>query len=297
MASLGLSSAQTSDFTGYSFPFTCVKKASKAEIYFGDSSSDFSAPSPDYQYICIGVLTTTASSTVSMTIRSSTPNTGAPPQLVGSIVLLVAADPDALRNSPEGEKLLDSCLLTLSRVVGMPASYISVWFEESRRLREASRQLSRSVLELGYSIAVPEDGDAGVSDIAAAEAELDSINVSTFESMLQENIDSSVGTGLLSVSVLTITADVVDTPGAPASASDDIQGAYTIVFISLGVGCCPVLALVCWSLLLRRRALNLPSVEADAPRHPTPRWRLPPERVKIPEAPKCLVFNLDADPN
>ncbi|CAK0853189.1 unnamed protein product [Prorocentrum cordatum] len=48
--------------------FTCVYVGSKSNIYFGDSTSETAVASQNYQYICIGVLTSSVSSS---TTRSS----------------------------------------------------------------------------------------------------------------------------------------------------------------------------------------------------------------------------------
>ncbi|CAK0853190.1 unnamed protein product, partial [Prorocentrum cordatum] len=62
MALLNLSAATTKDYTGELMSFTCVYVGSKSNIYFGDSTSATAVASQNYQYICIGVLTSTASS-------------------------------------------------------------------------------------------------------------------------------------------------------------------------------------------------------------------------------------------
>ncbi|CAK0853193.1 unnamed protein product [Prorocentrum cordatum] len=68
MVLLNLSSATTEDYTGEFMSFTCVYVGSKSTIRFGDSTSETAVANPNYQYICIGVLTSTASSS---TTRSS----------------------------------------------------------------------------------------------------------------------------------------------------------------------------------------------------------------------------------
>jgi len=72
MASVNLTSAGTSDFTGAGFPFTCVYKTSTTQVFFADSSSDTAEPDTDYRYICIGVLTTTGTSTTSISTSATT---------------------------------------------------------------------------------------------------------------------------------------------------------------------------------------------------------------------------------
>ena len=74
-ASVNLSSAQPVDYTGFPASFTCVHVASSSQVYFGDSSSDTPSASPNYEYICIGFLTKTASSTASATSTSGTTST------------------------------------------------------------------------------------------------------------------------------------------------------------------------------------------------------------------------------
>jgi len=63
MASVDLGSTgstETYDFAGTGFLFTCVYKTSSAEVFFSDSGSDATESSPNYQYICIGVLRATS---------------------------------------------------------------------------------------------------------------------------------------------------------------------------------------------------------------------------------------------
>ncbi|CAK0853187.1 unnamed protein product [Prorocentrum cordatum] len=284
MALLDLSSAATENYTGEIMPFTCVYVEDASAVHFGDSTSETAVASLNYQYICVGVMTSTASSTVSeistsatssltsltattesyndytllpiWTVSSTvttTTNTAAPSQLSGSIELIVVGT-DEIRNSTEAEVVLDSCGRTLAQLVGVPASYVSVAFAESRRLRAAPRQLSQSVVELTYIIRVPADSDAAV-----VKSTLESISVDDFEAILQDHIDSSVGEGELSVSVLLITGpgSLVDTAAdAPAAGPHEAQGSSVMVVVFLTVGCyvgcaLPALALVCWRFYLR----------------------------------------------
>ncbi|CAK0844022.1 unnamed protein product [Prorocentrum cordatum] len=270
MVLLDLSSATTKDYTGEVMPFTCVYVEDASAVHFGDSTSETAAAFQNYQYICIGVMTSTSGSTVSEISTSSTvtttTNTAAPSQLSGSIELIVVGT-DEIRNSTEAEAVLDSCGRTLAQLVGVPASYVSVAFAESRRLRAAPRQLSQSVVELAYIIRVP----AG-SDAAVVKSTLESISVDDFEAILQDSIDSTVGEGELSVSVLLITGpgSLVDTAAdAPAAGPHEAQGSSVMVVIFLTVGCCvgcalPALALVCWRFRLREG------------RAQAARWALPP---------------------
>ncbi|CAK0853192.1 unnamed protein product, partial [Prorocentrum cordatum] len=318
------------DYTGELMSFTCVYVGSKSIIRFGDSTSEKAVASLNYQYVCIVVLTSTASSTVSEISTSATSSltsltattesyndytllpawtvsstvttttkTAAPSQLSGSIELIVVGT-DEIRNSTEAEAVLDSCGRTLAQLVGVPASYVSVAFAESRRLRAAPRQLSQSVVELAYIIRVP----AG-SDAAVVKSTLESISVDDFEAILQDSIDSTVGEGELSVSVLLITGpgSLVDTAAdAPAAGPHEAQGSSVMVVIFLTVGCCvgcalPALALVCWRFRLREgraRAAQGPTgprgaptspPAAPSPSDPVPKRLVPPARVEMPAGP------------
>lgn len=123
--------------------------------------------------------------------------------MVGSFLLLFA-DPDAVRSSPEeAEKILSSVGLTISQVVGMPASDVSVWLAEgSRKLEPAARQLSASAFEVEYSIECRRE----MHDVKAS---LDSVSVDSLTSLLQEIIASSVGEEAYTVQVRAFSAKVL----------------------------------------------------------------------------------------
>ncbi|CAK0797932.1 unnamed protein product [Prorocentrum cordatum] len=70
-AAFGFSSSQTTDFSGYGFTFTCVYKSSSAEVYFGDSSPGDTQATASYRYMCIGLVTTTASSSTTITTTAT----------------------------------------------------------------------------------------------------------------------------------------------------------------------------------------------------------------------------------
>ncbi|CAK0866722.1 unnamed protein product, partial [Prorocentrum cordatum] len=72
MASVGLSPAQTQSFEGFGFAFTCVHSSSSNAVYFADSSSADAQPNSGYQYICIGILTTSDSSTTTISTSATT---------------------------------------------------------------------------------------------------------------------------------------------------------------------------------------------------------------------------------
>jgi hypothetical protein len=111
---------------------------------------------------------------------------------------------------------------------------------------------------LEYSVHVPAGSGTEGPDIAAAEASLNSVSVSSFTSLLQENIDSCVREGVLSVSVLSITAAVVNAPAATPAGSDDTQNHSVIVFIivGLGLGCCLAFGFLILAMVWHRRQLH-----------------------------------------
>jgi len=156
--------------------------------------------------------------------------------------------------------MLNSVGLTISQVVGIPASYVSAWFAESRRLRAATRQLTGGILEVEYSIYVPVDSFADSPDIDVAEATLNSVNFSSFTSLLQDNIDSNFGEAVYSVSVLAIEAVVVEDLHAIPAEPDDTQASASsvLIIIAIGIGCCIGSLLMILTLFSRRRrALRL----------------------------------------
>jgi hypothetical protein len=180
--------------------------------------------------------------------------------------VLQFADPDAVWSSQESDKILNSVALTISEVVGMPTSYVTARFAESRRLKAATRQLSTGVLAVEYSIHVPADSAATVPDAGAVEASLDSVDVIIFTSLLQRFIDSSVGEDVYSIQVLAITSRVDGAPDAVPEGFDDTEGLPSF-FIIVGVGCCvgfefPIMAL-CWRARIRRTKLQAPREESD----------------------------------
>jgi len=184
--------------------------------------------------------------------------------------------------------VLNSIGLTISEVVDVPSSYVSVWFVESRRLEAVKRKLSARAFVLEYSIDVLADSDSDASDVNNVEASLDSVDVSSFTSLLQTNIDSSFGAGVYSVEVLVITA-VVDVSGSTPVGSDEagISPTAVIIFIFTGVGFCvgcqfPVMAL-CWRRR-RRQDLRALSEESDQAQSGRAKRGGAVNRVQLPEA-------------
>ncbi|CAK0862469.1 unnamed protein product [Prorocentrum cordatum] len=206
-------------------------------------------------------------------IQSSTPSLEAA-QVSGSIEFWFS-DPDAVRSGAEAEKLLVSVGVTISQVVGMPASYVSVWFAEgSRRLGAATRRLAGGILEVRYSIYVPSDIDAESLGIDDAEASLNSVSVSSFTSLLQKNIDSNFGEAVYSVSVLALDAVVVDDVHTVPAEPDERQGSASsvLIIIVIGVGCCLGSVFISVMLFSRRRrrwALRLERDRAQRQCHPS----------------------------
>jgi hypothetical protein len=186
------------------------------------------------------------------------------------------SDPGAFQNDTEAEKMFISVGRTISQVVGMPASYVSVGFADSRRLTAATRQLTGGILEVEYSIYVPADSVAEYPGIDVAEASLNSVNVSAFTSLLQENIDSVFGDAVHSVSVLAIEAVVVDESStttaedhaidhAIPAESDGAQSSASglLIIIVVGTGCCLGSLFVILALFLRRRRRRALRMEGD----------------------------------
>lgn len=142
----------------------------------------------------------------------------------------------------------------------MPAIYVSTWFADSRRLGAAARGLSSGTLVVEFSIDVPADAAAGVPDVEAAQAALDGVDIGSFTSQLQANIDAEVGKDVYTVSVLSITATVVGDPSAtPAPAAPDEAVPLLLVGVVAALLCClgcgfPVAALI---VLRHRRRLQV----------------------------------------
>lgn len=173
--------------------------------------------------------------------------------------MLLFADPDVARGSPDADKILIAVGLTISEVAGVDASHVTVWFAEARRLATAAaRRLPAGALEVEYGIDVPAESAAAVPDVGAIEASLGNVDVSYFTSLLQQNVDSNVGEDLYSVQVLAITSYAIGAPDAPLEVSDDTESSSstTVIYIIVGVAFfvgleIPILAL-CWRM--RRRA-------------------------------------------
>ncbi|CAK0808481.1 unnamed protein product [Prorocentrum cordatum] len=207
-------------------------------------------------------------------------------RVVGSIVLLFEG-PDAAGDSPEGEQVLSSIGATISQVVDVPASDVSVWSADSRRLharlRATTRRLSRSILEVEFSI----DVLAGAS--AAVQASLDGVDMNSFTSMLQRNLDSNVGEDVYSVQVLAITSVVVDASGATPIGADHGQESSSIfIFVVFGLGCCIGCEFPALALFLRRRRLQRGALATEQGRR---NGRAAPggglaERGRLPEVPR-----------
>jgi hypothetical protein len=217
--------------------------------------------SPDYRYICIGVPTTTGSSTASSSTSEGSY------QVIGYIKLLLAG-PDAVQRSPQAEEVLEPIGLTISQVVGVPARYVSVWFAESRRLKAATRQLSGSDVEVGFSIDVPADSAADVPDAGAVEASVDSVDVNALTSLLQENIDSHVGEGLYSVQVTVLGVKSDDAGSFVPDGSDDAGSSPSspIVFFLAAVFFCIAFQFPFVALFWRLRRLRLQHEESNPAR-------------------------------
>ncbi|CAK0859525.1 unnamed protein product [Prorocentrum cordatum] len=111
------------------------------------------------------------------TIQNNLSNSEVPLQLSGSILASFSA-PGAFGNDPlAAEKVLNSFRLTISQVVSIPASYISVWYLKSRRVRAATRQLIGDTFEVEFNISVPSDSAADVPDVVDAEASLTYVSI------------------------------------------------------------------------------------------------------------------------
>ena len=70
-ASVGFSSVQAVPLSGLPIALICMHRPSGTEVIGAESCSEDAAASPDYQCICIGVLTTTATSTIGSTTMGS----------------------------------------------------------------------------------------------------------------------------------------------------------------------------------------------------------------------------------
>jgi hypothetical protein len=194
---------------------------------------------------------------------SNTLDIQASSQLNGSIVFYLS-DLDAVQNNPKAEEnILNAIGLTMSFVVGLPARYVFVRFVGSRRLRGATRQLNTGTLEVEYNIVVPVDSVAEFPDVFAMEEYLNSMDVSLFTSLLQENVDSNFGEGVLTVFVLIIEAVVVGVANDPLTGSGSQQAQIPLAFIVITLGSCLGVAIAGWILrtmlrLHRRRLQALP---------------------------------------
>jgi len=157
---------------------------------------------------------------------------------------------------------LNSVCLTISQFMRMPASYVSVWFVKSRRVRAVTRRFTEDTLEVEYSIDVPLERVADFPDTVAAEASLNSVSVSLFTSLLQENIDSSFGEGVHSVSVLAIVVVAADeTNDTPAGLSGSER--FILVITACGALCCLGCPCATLALISRRRRFQALRVERD----------------------------------
>ncbi|CAK0882499.1 unnamed protein product [Prorocentrum cordatum] len=195
-------------------------------------------------------MSTTESSNTPTTV--STASIRAPPQIIGSIGLLFV-DPEAVRNGPDALKVLNSLGATIAQVVGTSASYVSTWFAESRRLRAPTRGLSSGSLVVEYSVSVPADAPADIPDLAAMQASLDSVDISSFTSLLQANIDVEVGDGVYEVAVTGITAIAINVPSVTLPEAEDRIDAGLEVeanSIIVGIVISGVVFIGCGSLLL-----------------------------------------------
>jgi len=187
--------------------------------------------------------------------------------------------------------ILNSVGLTISQVVGLPASYVTVWFKESRRLKAVTRELSSGAIEVKYGIDAPADSIAAFPDVGAVEAIMDSVDVSSFASLLQDNIDSNVGVGEYSVQVLAITSIAVEAEvaeSAPEGSDDTVSSSTATLFIIGGVGCCvgcqiPILVLF-WRVRSRRAARPGPEENGPAQGGLAKRGRGA-QGVQLPDAP------------
>lgn len=171
----------------------------------------------------------------------------------------------AVQNGPNAEKVLTSVGLTIAQVAGTPASYVSTWFAEFRRLRARySRGLSGAVLVVEYSISVPTDAPDGVPDIAAAQASVESADFSSLTTLLQANLDSEVGDGAYAVTVTGITATAINvaspTPpegghdGGPEGGAAPIAVGIAVVSAALLLGCGSLVVVLVWRRYRRQPA-------------------------------------------
>lgn len=158
--------------------------------------------------------------------------------------------------------MLNSVCLAISQVVRMPASYVTVWFVKSQRVRTVRRQFTGDTLEVEYSIDVPLERVADFTGTVAAEASLNIANVSLFTSLLQDNIDSSFGEGGHLVSVLAIEVVVVDeTNDTPAGLGDSLSS--ILVIVACGALCCLGCPCATLALIPRRRRFQALRLERD----------------------------------
>ncbi|CAK0790603.1 unnamed protein product [Prorocentrum cordatum] len=194
--------------------------------------------------------TRTTTTTIQDSTTLSTASTLAPPQITGSIEI-TGIDPVAVRNGPDAGKLLTSVGLTIAQVTGTPARYVTTWFAKLRRLMAASRGLSTAVLVVEYSISVPADVPADIPDIAATQASLDSVDVNSFTSLLQANLDAQVGGEVYVVTVTGVTSIIIEDPGAAlpegGNADNSEEDAPEII---VGIVVSSAVVLVCGSLAL-----------------------------------------------
>jgi len=147
--------------------------------------------------------------------------------------------------------------LTISQVVSIPASYVSVWYVKSRRVRAATRQLIGDTFEVEFNINVPSDSAADVPDVVDAEASLTYVSIILFTSLLQDHIDSIFGEGVHSVSVLDIAVIAVDVTHDIQAGSSDSRSPLLLFVIVCGALCCLACPFTIIPLLSRRRPLSV----------------------------------------
>ncbi|CAK0878861.1 unnamed protein product [Prorocentrum cordatum] len=221
--------SRTSTGTSAAPTSTSTTGSSTAGTLTGRSAASTSSPTSTSQFGTISSTATPGTAAPGTTASGAVGDVGdalAHQSLVGSIALTFE-NPEAVLTGPHSEHVLNAIGQTVAGVVGVPASYVSVWFANARRRGAVVRRFTMTFtstshtqtstststatpITVEYGVDVPVDASADYPDVATMKESMNNVDLSSFTSLLQASIDSEVGDGVYSFVVVGITASAVD---------------------------------------------------------------------------------------